>query len=166
MAILEDLITINNEDIKRRLVSFNNIMNGVEGIIATLLSDFGLVLPITLEQIQTLTVVQKAAFKKRLLPCVVEAIKIDIFFENLTTIDDPQNPGTPKYSSVSDVRNDLGTYFTGATLTTFQNNLDKINTVRAVLSPLINDDLILAQTTALTDFAVSVQANAGSIQEL
>ena len=92
--------------------------------------------------------------------------KIDIFFENLTTIDDPQNPGTPKYSSVSDVRNDLGTYFTGATLTTFQNNLDKINTVRAVLSPLINDDLILAQTTALTDFAVSVQANAGSIQEL
>jgi len=130
-------------DINNRLVGtikdFNNVYAEEGKKVDILLVDHGLVKPLDVGQVNMPTR-QKANLKRDLLPIITTAVGLSEFESEILELG---------YASIQACIDDLSEMFAGGTLLSITNNFTEAKQARVKLAPLIDDDLIFAQLTAL-----------------
>ena len=144
-----DILRISNIYIYDAFKTFNSVFADEGKAVDMFLAAHGLTRPVTLGQIQGLTSRQRAAFKKAMLPMIVQTVALNDFEGELLELG---------YASIQTCIDDLPNMFSGNLLNNLTTNFTEAKQARVKLVALINDDLILSQITVLVDVADDIKA--------
>lgn len=144
---VSQIVYINNR-LVGTIKDFNNVYAEVGEKIDVFLTDHGLVKPLNVGQVSGKSTRQKADIKKGLLPMIIIAVSLSDFESEILNLG---------YASIQDCIDDLPNMFAGNTLNSLANNFTQAKQARVKLAPLINDDLILSQLTALIDVSDDIR---------
>jgi hypothetical protein len=143
MSLLSDIIHVTDEEIYDNVQSFSNLYDLQ---ISSMLTDYGLVEPITLAQIQGLDSDEQKAITKVLAPIVARAI---LLLDYITTI--PAIDRIPKYANIAEYETDLPNHLAGEELTIAQTNIAKIKLIKQQFGSLVDENTIFNQVSALVN---------------